>query len=192
MVRISSGRLKGRKVAASKKIFTSSDGDELRPTSSKVREAIFDIVRAEIDHALFLDLYAGTGAVGLEALSRGAEKVYFVESSLVRAKAITDYIRKTGLDDRAAVYREKAETFLQRAMRTGLKFDIIFADPPYQSDEIERALPCIAKYSMLKDHGCILVEHFSKTALPAHMQNIKKTKDYKYGGTIITLYRKEQ
>ena len=96
MVRISSGRLKGRKVVTSKKIFVSADRHELRPTSSKVREAIFNIVQTEIDHALFLDLYAGTGAVGLEALSRGAERVFFVENSQLRAKAIMDYIHKLG------------------------------------------------------------------------------------------------
>jgi 16S rRNA (guanine(966)-N(2))-methyltransferase RsmD len=84
MVRISSGRLKGRKVVTSKKIFATAEGDELRPTSSKVREAIFNILQAEIDQAVFLDLYAGTGAVGLEALSRGAERVFFVKT--VRAK----------------------------------------------------------------------------------------------------------
>lgn len=192
MVRISSGRLKGRKVAASKKIFASTDMGELRPTSSKVREAIFNIVQAEIDHAWFLDLYAGTGAVGLEALSRGAEKVFFVESNQIRAKAVMDYIHKLSLDDRASVYQEKAETFLHRAMRTGMKFDIIFADPPYLSDEVERALPYIAENNMLKDNGCMLVEHSSKRPLFEHIQNIKMIKNYKYGDTMITLYRKEQ
>ena len=190
MIRISSGRLKGRKVVTSKKIFSSSDSEELRPTSAKVREAIFDIVRPEIDGALFLDLYAGTGAVGFEAISRGAEKVVFVESSPVRSAAIMDYIRKIGLDDRASVYQEKAETFLQRAMRTGMKFDIIFLDPPYQSDEMERVLPYIGEYDILKDDGCMLVEHSSKSALPGHIMLIKQIKNYTYGDTRITLYRK--
>ena len=190
MIRISSGMLKGRKVVTSKKIFSSSDSEELRPTSAKVREAIFDIVRPEIDGALFLDLYAGTGAVGFEAISRGAEKVVFVESSPVRSAAIMDYIRKIGLDDRASVYQEKAETFLQRAMRTGMKFDIIFLDPPYQSDEMERVLPYIGEYDILKDDGCMLVEHSSKSALPGHIMLIKQIKNYTYGDTRITLYRK--
>jgi len=192
MVRISSGRLKGRKVATSKKIFTSSGGDDLRPTSAKVREAIFDILRAETDHAFFLDLYAGTGAVGLEALSRGAEKVFFIEDNPVRSRALVDYIRKVNLGDRAVVYQEKAETFLQRALKTGIKFDIIFADPPYASDEIDRVLPSIGQFNILKEDGCMLVEHSSKKNLPACLQNIKLIKNYKYGDTMITLYRKEQ
>ena len=192
MVRISSGRLKGRKVATSKKIFATTDKDELRPTSSKVRESIFNILQIEIDQALFLDLYAGTGAVGLEALSRGAEKVFFVENNRVRAKAVMDYIHKLGLDDRASVYQEEAEAFLKRAMRTGLKFDIIFADPPYMSGEIDKVLPNIGEYNMLKEDGCILVEHSSKTALSENIQNIKPAKKYRYGDTMITLYRKEE
>ncbi|MFZ2198931.1 MAG: 16S rRNA (guanine(966)-N(2))-methyltransferase RsmD [Thermodesulfovibrionales bacterium] len=192
MVRISSGRLKGRKVATSKKIFATTDKDELRPTSSKVRESIFNIFQTEIDHSLFLDLYAGTGAVGLEALSRGAGKVFFVENNQVRAKAVMDYIHKLGLDDRASVYQEEAEAFLKRAVRTGLKFDIIFADPPYMSGEIDKVLPNIGEYNILKEDGCILVEHSSKTALSENIQNIKLVKNYKYGDTMLTLYRKEQ
>jgi len=192
MVRISSGRLKGRKVATSKKIFASTDKDELRPTSSKVRESIFNILQTEIDNALFLDLYAGTGAVGLEALSRGAEKVFFVENNQIRSKSIMDYIHKLGLDDRASVYQEEAEAFLKRAMRTGLKFDIIFADPPYRSGEIEKVLPNIGDYNILKEEGCIIVEHSSKLALAENMHNIKVVKNYKYGDTMLTLYRKEE
>lgn len=192
MVRISSGRLKGRKVATSRKIFTSSGGDDLRPTSAKVREAIFDILRAETDHAFFLDLYAGTGAVGLEALSRGAEKVFFIEDNPVRARALVDYIRKVNLGDRAVVYQEKAETFLQRALKAGIEFDIIFADPPYASDEIDRVLPSIGQFNILKAEGCMLIEHSSKKNLPVCLQNIKLIKNYKYGDTMITLYRKEQ
>jgi 16S rRNA (guanine(966)-N(2))-methyltransferase RsmD len=192
MVRISSGRLKGRKVATSKKIFSPAEGDELRPTSSKVREAIFNILQAEIGEAMFLDLYAGTGAVGLEALSRGAERVFFVESSPVRSKAIMGYLGKLGLESKAAVYQETTEVFLKRAMRTGIKFDIIFADPPYLSDEIVKVLPSVAECDILKEGGRMLVEHSSKKVLPEHMHDIKRIKNYKYGDTMITLYRKEQ
>lgn len=192
MVRISSGRLKGRRVVTSKKILNSGGGSELRPTASKVREAIFDIVRSQIDHAMFLDLYAGTGAVGLEAISRGAEKVFFVESSHLRARAVKDHISDMNLGERGAVFHEKAEAFLRRAMRAGMKFDIIFADPPYASDEVERVLPSIADYDILKDDGCMLVEHSSKRPLPHTIKTMNVIKYYKYGDTMITLYRKER
>ncbi len=192
MVRISSGRLKGRKVVNSKIIFSSTGANGLRPTASKVREAIFNIVQAEIENALFLDLYAGTGAVGLEAISRGAEKVFFIENSRHRAEAIMDAIHRLNLDNKGTVFQEKAETFLQRAVKTNMKFDIIFADPPYLSDEITRALPYIADNNMLKGDGCILIEHSSKIILPDNIKNINLIKNYKYGDTTITLYRRAQ
>jgi 16S rRNA (guanine966-N2)-methyltransferase len=190
MVRISSGSLKGRRVVTSKKIFVSSGSEQLRPTSSKVREAIFNILRTEIEHAVFLDLYAGTGSVGLEALSRGAARVVFVEGSSVRSDALIDYIQKMRLHDRAAVYQEKAEVFLQRAMKSGMKFDVIFADPPYASYEIEKILSGTGLYHILKNNGCMLIEHSSKRALPGQVQDIKRLKEYKYGDSMITLYRK--
>jgi 16S rRNA (guanine966-N2)-methyltransferase len=192
MVRISSGRLKGRRIVTSKKIFVSPEGDELRPTSAKVREAIFNILQTEIENAVFLDLYAGTGAVGLEALSRGAEKVLFIESNRVRSKAIMEYLQRLNLDDRAVVYQENAEAFLQRAMRTGLKFDIIFADPPYVSEEMAKALPFIGENTLLRDGGRILVEHSSKSVFPDCIQNMELVKHYKYGDTMLTLYRKDE
>lgn len=192
MVRISSGQLKGRRIVTSKRIFVSSEGDELRPTSAKVREAIFNILQTEIEDAVFLDLYAGTGAVGFEALSRGAEKVFFIESSRVRSKAVMDCLKKLNLDERAVVYQETAEAFLQRAVRAGWKFDIIFADPPYVSDEMEMLLPLIGEHGLLKDGGRILVEHSSKSALPDCIQNMKLARHYKYGDTMITLYRKDE
>jgi 16S rRNA (guanine966-N2)-methyltransferase len=142
-----------------------------------------------MDHATFLDLYAGTGAVGLEALSRGAERVVFVESSHDRSKAVKDYLARVGMDDRAAVYQEKAEAYLQREKRAGMTFDIIFADPPYLSDEIERVLTHIGDYNILKDAGCMLVEHSSKKVLPEHLENFRLIKNYKYGDTMLTLYR---
>ena len=112
---------RAERLSLQRRSLASAEGDELRPTSSKVREAIFNILQAEIDQAMFLDLYAGTGAVGLEALSRGAERVFFVESSPVRSKAIMDYLNRLGLESRAAVYQETAEAFLKRAMRTGMQ-----------------------------------------------------------------------
>ena len=189
MVRISGGNLKGRRIAASNKVFTVHAGDELRPTSAKVREAIFNILQTDIHDALFLDLYSGTGAVGLEALSRGAEKVFFVEYNQVRSKAVKDYLQRFNLAERAAVYQEKAEVFLRKAAGTGMKFDIIFADPPYLSDEMEELLPYIGEQRLLRDGGCILVEHSSKRIPSEDIPNLRLIKHYRYGDTMISLYR---
>ncbi len=190
-MRISGGQLKGRKVVPQKIFLKKDGGRRLRPTTSKVREAIFDILRNYIDGAAFVDLYAGTGAVGFEALSRAARSVYFIEEDRVRSKAIEDFIKKAGLGGRAYVYRKKAQDFLTRASRLGISFDIIFADPPYASDEIERILPLIDAYDVLRKGGCLIVEHSSRASLPFDFESLARIKNYRYGDTMLALYRKE-
>jgi 16S rRNA (guanine966-N2)-methyltransferase len=189
-VRISSGGLKGRKIA-SRKAFRGKTGDELRPTSAKVREALFDILRNDVAGAVFLDLYAGTGAVGFEALSRGAEKAYMVESNPVRFHALNDAIDQMGLQGRAFSYRDEALSFLAKASSSGISFDVIFADPPYASEEIGKILPFIDLRDVLKAGGCLVIEHSSKKSLNFEPRSLKMVKNYRYGDTSLTLYRKE-
>jgi 16S rRNA (guanine966-N2)-methyltransferase len=189
-VRISSGGLKGRKID-SRKVFRGKNGDELRPTSAKVREALFDILRNDVAGAVFLDLYAGTGAVGFEALSRGTEKAHMVESNPVRFYALNDAIDRMGLHGRAFSYREEALSFLARASSSGMSFDVIFADPPYASDEIGKILPFIDLNDVLKAGGCLVIEHPSKKILNFALRSLIMVKNYRYGDTSLTLYRKE-
>jgi 16S rRNA (guanine966-N2)-methyltransferase len=190
-MRISAGEFKGRKIGT-KKLFVKRAGkDDLRPTPAKVREAIFDILRIGIEGASLLDLYAGTGTIGIEALSRGAESVVFVESVRPRAKEISALIDKLNLASRASVHCELTELFLQRASLTGESYDIIFADPPYASAEIEKILPLINKYGILDAHGVLLCEHAAKLVVPGVVGSLKLKKQYKYGDTRLALYRKE-
>ncbi len=190
-MKISGGWLKGRRVAFKKAFSVKSRGNELRPTSAKVREAIFDILQDDIKGAAFLDLYAGTGAVGIEALSRGAEKVFLVENNYIRSKAIMNYIKEIKANEMSHVYRERAEYFLKRASVAGATFDIIFADPPYSSDETGKVLRLLNEYDVLRKGGCLIVEHRSKSVLPQDTQSLKFVKNYKYGDTMLTLYRKQ-
>jgi 16S rRNA (guanine(966)-N(2))-methyltransferase RsmD len=164
--------------------------DELRPTSAKVREAIFDILQNEIKGAVFLDLYAGTGAVGIEALSRGAEQVVLVERNKERARAIGQYIGQADVEDRVDVYVQNAEVFLKRACAAGALFDIIFADPPYASDEINKVLVLLNKHNVLGEGGCLIIEHASKSRLPDDTGPFKFKRNYRYGDTMLTLYKK--
>ena len=190
-MRISGGQLKGRKTASQKAFSKKNEGDELRPTSAKVREAVFDIPRDAVDHASFLDLYAGTGTVGLEALSRGSDRTYFVEDSRLRACLLRDTLAKIGLADRATVYQEQALDFMRRASRSGLRFDIIFADPPYASEDMQKIVALIDEHGLLKEGGRLIIEHSSRTALPDDAPTLRLVKNYKYGDTMLTLYRKE-
>ncbi len=189
-MRISGGQLKGRKIEL-KKIPGKGKNDDLRPTSSKVREALFDILRNDISGSSFLDLYAGTGAVGLEALSRGAARTCFVEHDRAAAKEISQYIDKMGLGAKTEVFTETAERFLKRTEVAEMTFDIIFADPPYRSAEIDKILPLIDEGGILIQGGCLVVEHPSKKIISVRCRALRPLKHYKYGDTMLTLYRKE-
>jgi 16S rRNA (guanine(966)-N(2))-methyltransferase RsmD len=156
-----------------------------------VREALFDILRNDIKGSSFLDLYAGTGAVGFEALSRGASSACFVEADREASKEISQYISKMELDGMTEVFTGAAERFLKRTEVAELTFDIIFADPPYASDEIEKILPLIDGQGILKTGGCLVVEHASKKTITASCKSLRLIKNYKYGDTMLTLYRKE-
>jgi 16S rRNA (guanine966-N2)-methyltransferase len=183
--------LKGRKVAAGK-VLKQIDRGEIRPTSAKVREALFDILRNDVAAASFLDLYAGTGAVGFEALSRGASRVGFVETVRTVAQEIRSHIEKMGLGGRATVYAEEAGRYLRRTGDAGPVFDIIFADPPYASEEIDAILELLDAGGVLKDGGCLVVEAPSNRTLPEGLRSLRLIKKYRYGDTSLYLYRKER
>ena len=189
-MKISAGEFKGRKLSSAKALRLAKKRDELRPTSSKVKESIFNIVGEKIKGAEFVDLYAGTGAVGIEALSRGAKMVFFVEADRKRAELIKDMLKDCGYSSKAAIIRGEASAFIAKAVKEGLKFDIVFLDPPYHSGELERILPLLSSGEMLNEEGIIIAEHTSKKKLPDEIGRLVKKKDYKYGDTMLTLFRK--
>lgn len=188
-MRISGGIAKGRRTAPQKILKKSAKGERLRPTSAKVREAVFDILRDRIESANFLDLYAGTGTVGLEALSRGAQKAIFIEPDDLRYRIIRKSVDEFGFPDRACVIKGKAEEFVKKHAG-GEKVDIVFVDPPYQSDEVDNILPLIGKQDILSDGGTVIVEHFFKRKLPDKPGNLIFVKNYRYGDTMLTFFRK--
>lgn len=182
-MRVSSGVLKGRRI----KIITSRK--RLRPTTSKVKEALFDILSQEIKESHFLDLYAGTGAIGLEALSRGASEVVFVEANRDYTKNINQPIKKFHLTEKAKIITKKILSFIEWAEANQLSFDIIFMDPPYHTDEIIYALSAIGKSHILREKGTVIAEHFKKRQLPDRFDKLHKIKEYNYGDTVLSLYK---
>lgn len=191
-MRITAGNLKGRKINFKKAQKAAKKENALRPTSSKVRESIFNIIGALISDAQFIDLYAGTGAVGIEALSRGASAVFFVEADRKRTEQIEKMLKDCGYISRANIIRGEASAFIAKAVKEGLKFDIVFLDPPYHEGELERILPLLSNGEMLNEEGIIIAEHTSKKKLPDEIGRLVKKKDYKYGDTMLTLFRKKQ
>jgi 16S rRNA (guanine966-N2)-methyltransferase len=186
-MRISGGTAKGRKVGMRKAFVSKGDSDELRPTASKVREAIFNIVGGRIIESRFLDLYAGTGAVGIEALSRSAAHAVLVDDNACRVALIRDLIDKFGFVERAAVVKHTVAAFLRKTAQAA--FDIIFLDPPYASDELRHVLPAIDKSNLLADDGIVIVEHSSKQTLSNQFENLTLKKTYRYGDTALTLFK---
>lgn len=160
----------------------------LRPTTGKVREALFDILRGRIEDTRFLDLYAGTGAVGIAALEEGAAEVYFVEESRGNTKNIMDLVQKKRVSERAAVINKKVMSFIGSGELNALTFDIIFLDPPYHSDEIMQALTALGSSHLIKQEGIVVAEHFAKRVLPDRFDRLHKVKDYKYGDTVLSYY----
>ena len=210
-MRISGGIAKGRRVGLKKAFAKKGETDELRPTSAKVRQAIFNILGNilgdKIVGSRFLDLYAGTGAVGIEALSRGAGKTVFVDDNSLRINIIKELLGKFGFKDRAVVIKDDAKHFLKKItpnskLQTRDFFDIIFVDPPYASGELDMVLPLIDEKAILVDNGIVIAEHSTKKAPPftspldkggtRGVGSLKLIKTYKYGDTSLTLYRKER
>jgi len=186
-VRISSGNLKGRKVKVC------GVGKDLRPTSSKVRESLFNIIGPRIKGSAFVDLYAGTGAVGMEAMSREAHSVYFVEADRKTAKQIEDTLCDCGCRPKALIVNMKADRFIKKSAEEGKKFDIVFLDPPYAAGEVEPLLEALGKGDALADDAIVIAEHPSKSQLPDEVGVLKKRKTYRYGDTSLTaMERKPQ
>jgi 16S rRNA (guanine966-N2)-methyltransferase len=189
-MRISGGTAKGRRTATKKLLTINSEGERLRPTSSKVREALFDILRNKIEGASFVDLYAGTGTVGLEALSRGAGISVFIEPDELRIRTIKNNVLRLGFSEQALVAKGRAYEFLQKASTENEGFDIFFIDPPYDSEEIEKVLPLLGEEGLVNEDGVVIVEHFFKRQVPEKAGRLKMKRSYRYGDTMLTLYRK--
>lgn len=197
-MRISGGAAKGRIVRLKNAFVKKGEADGLRPTSAKVRQAIFNILGDRIINAAFIDLYAGTGAVGIEALSRGAKEVVFVDANALRGNTIKELLEKFSFKDRARVVKDIAVNFLKKSDSS---FDIIFVDPPYASEELDTVLPLIDERGILTEKGIVIAEHSTKKAPPfiphldkggtREMGRLKLIKTYKYGDTSLSLYKKD-
>lgn len=160
----------------------------VRPTPAIVRKAIFDILR-NVEGKTFIDIYAGKGFVGIEALKRGAKEVIFVERDPVLCIFIKSSLKKKNLVNKARVFNLDAINFLRE---TEIKYDIIFADPPYESGELERIFNIFEKKNLLKKEGFLIIQHYKKESLKERLRDLKIHKCYKYGDTLLTVYRRQE
>lgn len=169
------------------KLLTAPDGATTRPTSDMVKEAIFSIIQFEVQGAFVLDLFAGSGQLGIEALSRGASFAVFIDASKEAQAVIKQNLQSTELATQSRVAIMDYMSFLKS---TADRFDIAFLDPPYKQGSIEKALPALAP--KMTDTGVIVCETDKTETLPQTAGDFLLYREYKYGKKKITVYRKER
>ena len=162
-------------------------GTLTRPTADRVKEAMFSILQFDLSCARVLDLFGGTGQLGIEALSRGASEAVFVDENDAACKIIRENLARTGFSDRSRVVRSDYASFLRNCSE---KFKIILLDPPYAELFIENSLKLITEIDILQTGGIIVAEHPLEKTLNANFEGLIRSKDYKYGKTVLTLFRK--
>jgi len=163
------------------------DGMLTRPTTDRVKEALFSIIHFEIPGAKVLDLFGGTGQLGIEALSRGAKSAVFVDAQENACRLIKENLRRTKMTQEGQVVRSDYLQYLERCRD---RFDIILLDPPYAEVFLENALKRITEIDILETNGIIVAERPLGKELPWEFEGYVRSKDYKYGKTLLTIYRK--
>ena len=164
------------------------DGMATRPTTDRVKEALFSIIQFEIPGATMLDLFGGTGQLGIEALSRGAKRAVFVDAGEPACRLIRENLKRTKLEADATVISSDYLDYLKRCRET---FQIIFLDPPYAEVFLENALKRITEIDILQSGGIIVAERPVGKDLPWEFEGFTRSRDYKYGNTLLTVYRKQ-
>jgi 16S rRNA (guanine966-N2)-methyltransferase len=160
-------------------------GLHVRPTSDKVKQALFNILGDRVINASFLDLFAGAGGIGIEAISRGAGKVVFVDSSRESTDVINRNVEQMGYTEASQVVLSKAAPFLKKSSGP---YDIVFLDPPY-ADEMLPLLEAISASAILKPDGIVVAEHFKKQPSPGNAGTLALYREARYGDTVLAFYK---
>lgn len=181
VMRVISGTARGRRLKE-------LQGMETRPTTDKVKESLFNIIQFEIEGRRVLDLFGGTGQLGIEALSRGAAHCTFVDQRREAAALIRENLKATGLSQQAKVVQGDSLSFLSSCRE---KFDVLFLDPPYHTDLIDRALELAAKIDILSEHGIIICETMAQRQLPELNFPYQWGREYRYGQIKLTIGRRQ-
>lgn len=179
-MRIISGEARGRKLKE-------PQGMDTRPTTDKVKESLFNIIQFELEGRRVLDLFAGTGQLGLEALSRGAEHCTFVDMRREAVALVRENIQLCRFESQVRVVQEEAQAFLRSC---GEKFDVIFLDPPYKTDLLKQCIEKIAAFDILREHGIIVCESGMDWSVPTLTPPYELGREYRYGQIKLTVCRR--
>ena len=179
-MRVITGSARGRRLRE-------LEGQETRPTTDRVKESMFNILQFDVEDSRVLDLFAGTGQLGIEALSRGAASAVFVEQRRDAVALIRENLKLTGLSERARVVNGEALAYLASA---GEKFDLIFLDPPYAAKLWKPVLEAVSRFDILSDHGIIICESAADRLLPQVAPPYEQGREYRYGKIKLTVFRR--
>lgn len=181
-MRIVAGSFGGRRLEAPR-------GGSIRPTADRVREALFSIIADRLRHAFVLDLFAGTGALGLEALSRGASQAIFVDQSRDAIRLVRSNIARCGAGDRSVVLQASAEAAIRMLLAQSIRFHIIFLDPPYAGGDLQRILPLLEP--LAAPGALVLAEHGIRQPAPERLGGWRLARARRYGDTAISFYEQD-
>lgn len=180
-MRIISGSRKGLRLKTPK-------NQNIRPTQDRIKESLFNILGIIDENSIVLDLYAGTGNIGIEFLSRGAMKCYFIDNSYEGINLIRENINISNFNEKSYIYKKDVLKSLDFFSKNGIVFDYIFMDPPYGQNLPGKTLEIISKKNVLKDNGIVVVEHEKKLSLENKILNLIRTDERDYGDKIISFY----
>lgn len=181
-MRIIAGAAKGRMLKA-------VPGMNTRPTTDKVKEAIFSMIGPYFEGGNALDLFAGTGGLGLEAWSRGVEKVIFVDKEKISVDIIRHNVKTAGADNDSEIYRNDADRALKAIAKRDMKFSLVFLDPPYRMTGMDTVMEELAGKEMLEPDAAIVVEHDSSVKYPEELPSFRQIRNSRYGDIAVTIYR---
>ena len=181
-MKVISGLLKGRRIDG-------YDIDGTRPTMDRVKESLFGMIQDKIKDSIVLDLFAGSGQLGIEAISNGAKLCYFTDNNNEVIKILNRNITNLNIKDKSKVILTDWKKFLNECGNKSLKFDIIFVDPPYDYQVYEKIMEKVSTLDLLNDDGLIILEHHN-LKLKEEYNNLKIYKQKKYGNKSVNIYRK--
>ena len=184
-MRVISGKVRGIKLDTPK-------NDDVRPTTDRVKESLFNIINPYVIDSNVLDLFAGTGSLGIECLSRGALSATFVDVSKDSINIVKSNVKKARVENESTILNLDFKTAIDRLNVQNKKFDIIFMDPPYYKNMFIDALSNIDNSDLLSEDGIIVVEHDTKDKFIDKIGRLEKSKEKKYGNTTLTFYKLEE
>lgn len=183
-MRVISGEFKGRRLKA-------VPGDNTRPTTDKVKESVFNIIGPYFDGGICLDLYAGSGALGIEAVSRGMDYAFLVDKQQKAIQTIDENIQMTRAPEKFSVKKTTSKKALDQFKKDAVHFDLVFLDPPYKKQHIQEDIEWLSNHQLLSERAVLVCETGKEITLPDLIENAAKVKETIYGTIRVTIYQKK-